>query len=675
MSKRFRTLIALATVTALVLSLAGMASAQFSDVTEDDACFAPVELLAELEIARGYGDGTFGADDPLTREQFAVFVVRAMGKDGIAEAFSSYTTAFKDDASISSWARGHVYFAVSAGILAGYPDGTLQPQRHVTHAEALTMLVRALGAEFKEYAEDKGTWPTGYIIAAEDLGLDEDLTVVPNLPMTRCEMAIALFNTMNAGFDVDSDGDLVSAPDEAWISSVWDREPALVLEGTVELFLTSSNRIKVEGREFTYGDDTEALLNGSVIGDDEGNDADDGDNAYEGDEAVENLGLDEDEMVVVYYSGTTATKIERLVDTFANAILEEDDVEVEEGETEYGTIAGLDSDAPTQVVNVSSDTEVLLNGEEATLADVKEALEGLEDEYGSSGDAIVTVRTLGNDADLTNGAADATYVSVITDNIVSGEIVGKGADSDGSYVRLDTGDETVKVYYSGISLNVGDEVTLLRDADDVARVVLDSTASGTATILWAHLLGYEYDTVGTSDVVASLTVHTANMDEPVEETYPGDTDADSNDDYDTVINRTYADAGKAVVAIKLGTDGEVEKVWAYSAVDGAEPGLNEGDFEVGATPDEELAYATGATAVANVSSGIRQITLGTAIGDDGASGSVSVIATSDVVILKSDGKHSSLELSEITKDDIAAVFYIEKDGVKTAQVILLDVNE
>src|SRR5690606_6654161 len=101
MSKRLRMLVALATVAAMMLSLAGIASAQFSDVDKDADYADAVELLAELKVAQGYPDGSFGVDNPMTRQEFAAFVVRAMGREAMAQSFSNARTAFQDDAEIA----------------------------------------------------------------------------------------------------------------------------------------------------------------------------------------------------------------------------------------------------------------------------------------------------------------------------------------------------------------------------------------------------------------------------------------------------------------------------------------------------------------------------------------------------------------------------------------------
>src|SRR5690606_3803199 len=99
----------------------------------------------------------------------------------------------------------HVALAAGSGIVNGYPDGTFKPKGLVTQAEALTMLVRALG--FGSYADANGGFPTGYLLAAQQLGLTEGMGLTAaGQPMLRWQMAVALVNALNAPRTANPDG-------------------------------------------------------------------------------------------------------------------------------------------------------------------------------------------------------------------------------------------------------------------------------------------------------------------------------------------------------------------------------------------------------------------------------------------------------------------------------------
>jgi hypothetical protein len=54
------------------------------------------------------------------------------------------------DVSSSHWASGYIQVAIEMGMIAGYPDGTFGPDRPITRAELVVMVVRALGWEKEE---------------------------------------------------------------------------------------------------------------------------------------------------------------------------------------------------------------------------------------------------------------------------------------------------------------------------------------------------------------------------------------------------------------------------------------------------------------------------------------------------------------------------------------------
>ena len=91
-------------------------------------------------IVEGAEGSPFGPDDPLTREEMAVLVVRAFG----LRAEGSAEVPFADERDIAEGAKEAVGMAASRGIVMGYGDGTFRPKSRLTRAEAVTILVRVL---------------------------------------------------------------------------------------------------------------------------------------------------------------------------------------------------------------------------------------------------------------------------------------------------------------------------------------------------------------------------------------------------------------------------------------------------------------------------------------------------------------------------------------------------
>ncbi len=90
-------------------------SGSFKDVAAGRYYTEAVEWAAANNIVKGFTDGTFKPDKPVTREQLAAFLLRFAQYNGvrIAEAGSQLSA----DALVSDWARENVAWAAAEGIL------------------------------------------------------------------------------------------------------------------------------------------------------------------------------------------------------------------------------------------------------------------------------------------------------------------------------------------------------------------------------------------------------------------------------------------------------------------------------------------------------------------------------------------------------------------------------
>ena len=112
----------------------------FADVAEGAWYAQGISWAAGENIISGYGDGRFGPDDPVTREQLALMLFRYAETLDMVTSGRDTLTSFTDSGSVSAWAREAVAWAVDSGILSGRPDGTLAPGGTATRAEAAVML-------------------------------------------------------------------------------------------------------------------------------------------------------------------------------------------------------------------------------------------------------------------------------------------------------------------------------------------------------------------------------------------------------------------------------------------------------------------------------------------------------------------------------------------------------
>ena len=108
----------------------------FSDVAGEAWYTKAVRWAASQGIVSGYGDGTFGPNDPITREQLAVMLWRYSG----SPAATNKELHFNDTDEISGFALDALRWAVENGIVNGDGDGQLGPQGQATRAQVAQML-------------------------------------------------------------------------------------------------------------------------------------------------------------------------------------------------------------------------------------------------------------------------------------------------------------------------------------------------------------------------------------------------------------------------------------------------------------------------------------------------------------------------------------------------------
>jgi len=109
-------------------------------------------------------------------------VVNLMGYDADTNLDSVKVTF--TDIKKSHWAYDNIRRAIKYDLVSGYPDNTIAPDNDVTYAEALAVVIRALGYE----KTLKGEWPGNVINKAAELKLSANLnlTQITSSPGEKC---------------------------------------------------------------------------------------------------------------------------------------------------------------------------------------------------------------------------------------------------------------------------------------------------------------------------------------------------------------------------------------------------------------------------------------------------------------------------------------------------------
>lgn len=202
-------LVSLVLVLSLVLGSMsmGFAAGTLTADINDAKVVKAVERLAALGIVNGMEDGKYHPELKVTREQFAKLLVESLGLGSAANAAMGATKF--SDVEAARWSAGYVNVASGQGLIKGYPDGTFGPAKEVTYAEALTMLVRALG-----YKDEflPGSWPGNYVAKAAGLGITAGVNFsADSVTADRGSVAVMVDNTLDAKIvKVKEFGDIIT---------------------------------------------------------------------------------------------------------------------------------------------------------------------------------------------------------------------------------------------------------------------------------------------------------------------------------------------------------------------------------------------------------------------------------------------------------------------------------
>ena len=194
-----------ADVKTVPVSIAGKT---FSDISGHANQIA-IEDLASRAIISGKGDGsTYDPNATMTRAEFAVIVVRALGLEG------KTTNAFSDVAS-GAWYAPYIGTASTYGIISGDGKGSFDPNGTITREQAASMVARAAAlcgmetdladyevlnmlAQFTDYVTVSAWARESVAFCYGENILDQsDLNVQPKTAILRCEIAQMLYNLLD----------------------------------------------------------------------------------------------------------------------------------------------------------------------------------------------------------------------------------------------------------------------------------------------------------------------------------------------------------------------------------------------------------------------------------------------------------------------------------------------
>ena len=117
------------------------AATGFSDVPSGKWFSGAVSWAASKNLVSGYGNGKFGPEDPITRQQLAVLLKQYLN------TYKNYTlkenakiTSFVDISTADDYAQDAIEYCRVHGLIGGYGDKTYRPKNAITRAELTAIL-------------------------------------------------------------------------------------------------------------------------------------------------------------------------------------------------------------------------------------------------------------------------------------------------------------------------------------------------------------------------------------------------------------------------------------------------------------------------------------------------------------------------------------------------------
>ena len=175
----------------MVFSMTATAfAADFKDTT-DIAQSEAIDVIETLDIVNGYGNGTFGPNDTLTRAQLCTMLTRALYGDPIYTSVNQFK-----DVAVNHWANAYINTAHAYGLMSGYGGGYFGPEDKITYTQMAAVIMKALG-----YDCGKMSWPAGINSMAHTLGLFENVKFADYANgCTRAHAAQIIYNAFDLNY-------------------------------------------------------------------------------------------------------------------------------------------------------------------------------------------------------------------------------------------------------------------------------------------------------------------------------------------------------------------------------------------------------------------------------------------------------------------------------------------
>ena len=167
----------------------------FEDVPAGSDYSEAITMLSDLGIIQGKDDGKYHPEDTITRAEACALIARMMTGD---PNVSQYVGAQNfTDVAKGSWKDSAIGYCYINNIVIGVGNNKFEPDRAITDAEFITMVVRAMGYETPDMVQG---YPYTYMSNAQAIGLMDGVDMVANTDALRGEDAQVIYNALFADY-------------------------------------------------------------------------------------------------------------------------------------------------------------------------------------------------------------------------------------------------------------------------------------------------------------------------------------------------------------------------------------------------------------------------------------------------------------------------------------------
>ena len=190
--------LALAAIMLIGMMVVSASAASYNNLTDKDEIVNKdaVSMLVSLGIIEGKPDGSYGPTENVDRAQMAkmLSVIMNKGVDNSA-LYQSVNSGLTDIT--SHWAKGHINYCYTTGIIAGRGTGTFDPSATVTALEAAKMLLVAVGYDPAIEGFEGADWAINVSVRADEQGIFEGFTKDLSAPLNRDDAALLIYNALD----------------------------------------------------------------------------------------------------------------------------------------------------------------------------------------------------------------------------------------------------------------------------------------------------------------------------------------------------------------------------------------------------------------------------------------------------------------------------------------------